>query len=71
MIMLPQMKDLLFYSGRNSYGGILRTGFTVYEGFFSVLFIGPFPAVENLSRNPKKSARSSYVSDLLSIIENP
>jgi hypothetical protein len=49
MIMFPQMKDLLLDSGRNPYGRIFGARFTIYEGFFSVLFIGPFPAVENLS----------------------
>jgi hypothetical protein len=65
------MKDLLFDSSRNSYGGILRARFTVYEGFFSLSLISPFPAVKDLSGNPKKSARLSYISDLSCVIENP
>jgi hypothetical protein len=47
------MKDLFFDRGSNSSGGILSARFTVYEGFFSLVLISPFSAVENLSRNPK------------------
>ena len=63
MVIAAKVEDLFLYFRWGAQLWILRAGFAIYQGFFTVPFICPFPLIKNVSGDPKKTALFGNIAD--------